>query len=94
MLRLGCCLPRLSIVLATHLCSAVARAGFKCYDKCKQSDEAWSTQMPLLMSQTVITQPCYTPAGLSVVIHSFMLLQALHVEIEKKIQNLLVTLLV
>jgi len=29
------------------------------YDKCKQSDEAWSTQIPLPMTQTVITQPRY-----------------------------------
>jgi len=28
------------------------------YHKSKQSDEAWSMQISLLMSQTVIAQPC------------------------------------
>ena len=37
---------------------------------------------------------CYTRDNLSIVIYSFMMLQALHVEIEMKNLNLQVTLLV
>jgi len=88
-----CTTPQRTENFKTNDSSETKTAEVSC-NKCKQSCKAGCTQIPLIMSQTVIMQPCYGAIHEITCICSFMLLLALHAEIEMQNLNLQVTLFV